>query len=77
MTSNELVQLAQALNEGDEPYAVVTVVRVAPPSSAYVGAQAIVRRDGSLSGWIGGGCARDVVIASAKAAIDGGEPKLV
>ena len=77
MTSNELVQLAQALNEREEPYAMVTVVRVAPPSSAYVGAQAIVRQNGSLFGWIGGGCARDVVIASARAAIASGEPKLV
>ena len=77
MTSAELLQLAQALNDRDEPYAMVTVVRVAPPTSAYVGAQAIVRRDGSLAGWIGGGCAKDVVIAAAKAAIGSGEPKLV
>ncbi|HEX6138827.1 MAG TPA: XdhC family protein [Casimicrobiaceae bacterium] len=77
MTSQELLQLAQALNERDEPYAMVTVVRVAPPTSAYVGAQAIVRRDGSLAGWIGGGCARDVVVAAAKEAIASGEPKLV
>ena len=72
-----LLQLAQALNERDEPYAMVTVVRVAPPTSAYVGAQAIVRRDGTIEGWIGGGCAKDVVIAAAKEAIASGEPKLV
>jgi xanthine dehydrogenase accessory factor len=77
MTSHELVQLAQTLNTRDEPYAMVTVVRVAPPTSAYVGAQAVVRQDGSLAGWIGGGCARDVVIAAAKEAIASGEPKLV
>jgi xanthine dehydrogenase accessory factor len=77
MTSQELLQLAQALNESDEPYAIVTVVRVAPPSSAYVGAQAIVRGDGTLSGWIGGGCAKDVVTAAAKAAIASGESKLL
>lgn len=77
MTSAELLQLAQSLNERDEPYAMVTVVRVAPPTSAYVGAQAIVTRDGALSGWIGGGCARDVVIAGAREAIASGEPKLL
>ena len=76
-TTQELLQLAQALNDRGEPYAMVTVVRVAPPTSAYVGAQAIVQRDGSLSGWIGGGCAKDVVIAAARAAIASGEPKLV
>jgi xanthine dehydrogenase accessory factor len=77
MTSHELLQLAQSLNARDEPYALVTVVRVAPPTSAYVGAQAIVRRDGSLSGWIGGGCAKDVVVDAAREAIASGEPKLV
>lgn len=77
MTSNELLQLAQQLNERDEPYAMVTVVRVAAPTSAYVGAQAIVQRDGTLSGWIGGGCAKDVVIAAAREAIDADEPKLL
>jgi len=77
MTSQELLQLAQALSERDEPYAMVTVVRVAPPSSAYVGAQAIVRADGALSGWVGGGCAKEVVIAAARESIDSGESKLL
>ena len=77
MTSPELLRLAQSLNARDEPYAVVTVVRVAPPTSAYVGAQAIVERDGALTGWVGGGCARDVVIAAAREAIARGEPRLV
>lgn len=77
MTSQELLKLAQTLNERDEPYAMVTVVRVAAPTSAYVGAQAIVCGDGTLSGWIGGGCAKDIVIAAAKQAIASGESKLV
>jgi xanthine dehydrogenase accessory factor len=77
MTSDELLQLAHMLNGRGEPYAMVTVVRVASPTSAYVGAQAIVRENGSLHGWIGGGCAKDVVIDAAREAIAAGEPKLV
>jgi xanthine dehydrogenase accessory factor len=77
MTANEILQLAQSLNERDEPYAMVTVVRVAAPTSAYIGAQAIVRRDATIEGWIGGGCAKDIVIAAAQEAIASGEPKLV
>ncbi len=77
MTSDELLQLAHTLNGRGEPYAMVTVVRVASPTSAYVGAQAIVRESGSLHGWIGGGCAKDVVIDAARDAIAAGEPKLV
>jgi len=77
MTSSELLQLAHTLAERGDRYAMVTVVRVAAPTSAYVGAQAIVVADGTLHGWIGGGCARDVVIAAAKGAIESGEPGLV
>jgi xanthine dehydrogenase accessory factor len=77
MSEPELVQLARMLDERGEAYALATVVRVAPPSSAYVGAQAIVRSDGSLTGWVGGGCARDIVVAAAREAIAAGRPTLV
>ena len=77
MTSNALLELAQALTRRGEAYAMVTVVRVTAPTSAYVGAQAIVRGDGTLEGWIGGGCAKDVVVAAAREAIAAGEPKLI
>ena len=77
MTSNTLLELAQALTRRGEAYAMVTVVRVTAPTSAYVGAQAIVRGDGTLEGWIGGGCAKDVVVAAARDAIAAGEPKLI
>jgi xanthine dehydrogenase accessory factor len=77
MTSDALLELAQALTRRGEAYAMVTVVRVTAPTSAYVGAQAIVRGDGTLEGWIGGGCAKDVVIEAAREAIAAGEPKLI
>jgi len=77
MTNDELLDLARELNSRREPYALVTVVRAVAPTSAYLGAQAIVLADGTLHGWIGGGCARDVVIGAARSAIGTGEPKLV
>lgn len=77
MTANELLQLAQELNIALETYAMVTVVRVTPPSSAAPGAQAIVRSDGSLHGWIGGGCAKSAVVGAALEAMRLGVPKLV
>jgi len=77
MTTIDLLRRAQSLSQRNEPYAMVTVVRVTPPSSAYVGAQAIVLGDGTLEGWIGGGCAKGVVVAAAQEAIAAGEPKLV
>jgi len=77
MTNEQLQEMARELNAAGEPYALVTVVRVIAPTSAYLGAQAIVLPDGTLHGWIGGGCAKDVVISAAQNAIESGEPKLV
>ena len=77
MTNDELLEMARELNGRGEAYALVTVVRAIAPTSAYLGAQAIVLADGTLHGWIGGGCAKDVVIGAAQSAIENGEPKLV
>ena len=77
MTNEELHDLARELNGRGEAFALVTVVRAVAPTSAYPGAQAIVLADGTLQGWIGGGCATDVIIEAAKCAILKGEPKLV
>lgn len=77
MTSDELRELAHELHDRDEAYALITVVRAVAPTSAYIGAQAIVLADGVLHGWIGGGCAMNVVIRAAQSAIEKGEPKLV
>ncbi len=77
MNDDELLAMARELNGRGEPYALVTVVRAVAPTSAYLGAQAIVLADGTLHGWIGGGCAKGVVVGAAQAAIQKGEPKLV
>jgi xanthine dehydrogenase accessory factor len=77
MTNEELDVMARELNGRGATYALVTVVRAIAPTSAYPGAQAIVLADGTLHGWIGGGCAIAVVVKAAKQAIDSGQPKLV
>ena len=77
MSNEDLEGLARELNSRGAGYALVTVVRAVAPTSAYPGAQAIILADGTLHGWIGGGCARDLVIEAAKSAIAKGEPKLV
>ena len=77
MTNLDLLEMARGLNDRGEAYALVTVVRAIAPTSAFLGAQAIVLADGTLHGWIGGGCAKGVVVGAAQAAIGKGEPKLV
>ena len=72
-----LLQLEQRLIEAAQPFAVVTVIRAGPPTSAWVGAQALVDGEGVLHGWIGGGCSRTIVIQAALQAIRSGSPKRV
>ncbi len=77
LTANQILDMARDLDKLRVPYGLVTVVRAIAPTSAYVGAQAIVLSDGTLHGWVGGGCAQDIVIDVAQAVIRTGEPKLV
>ena len=57
MTAHDLLELMRELEARGEAHALVTVVRAIAPTSAQVGARAIVLGDGSMHGWIGGGCA--------------------
>jgi xanthine dehydrogenase accessory factor len=77
MTAEDLLESARQLGQRGEPYALVTVVRTSPPTSAYVGAQAIVLADGRLEGSVGGGCAKEVVVTAALAAMRSGAARLV
>ena len=74
---NELLALAADLQRRGEPFALATVVRCEPPTSAKPGAKALVRGDGAVSGWVGGACAEPVVVREALAAIEDGRPRLI
>ena len=73
----ELLALAHELLERDVPFALATVVRCVRPTSAKPGSRAIIRRDGTVSGWIGGSCAEPVVVKEAMGAIEDGEPRFL
>jgi len=77
MSNEELLDVARELNRRAEAYALITVVRTVAPTSTWLGAQAIVLANGTLHGWIGGGCAKGVVIGAAQGAIEAGEPRLI
>jgi xanthine dehydrogenase accessory factor len=77
MTAEELLDATRALQQRGEAYALVTVVRTSPPTSAYVGAQALVLADGSMQGTVGGGCAKEVVVQAALEALRSGAARLV
>ena len=71
--------LAEAydLRRRGEPFALATVVRCVRPTSAKPGAKAIIRKDGTVSGWIGGSCAEPVVVREGLEALRDGQPRFL
>ena len=73
----ELLELGSRLAARGEAFALVTVVRREPPSSARVGDTALVTKAGDVHGWAGGGCTRSTLLREALRAITDGEPRLL
>jgi xanthine dehydrogenase accessory factor len=74
---SDLLALAATLSARDERFALVTVVRREPPSSARVGDSALITEAGDYHGWAGGGCTREVIVRESLRAIADGEPRLL
>jgi xanthine dehydrogenase accessory factor len=75
MKSSDLLELSRELTRQNQPHAWITVISVTSPSSSYIGAQAIVKSDGELSGWIGGGCVQSAARAAALRSIASAVPQ--
>ncbi len=74
---DDLLALAVELRDRGEPFALATVTRCERPTSAKPGAKALIRRDGTISGWVGGACAEPVVVREALNALRDGQPRLI
>jgi xanthine dehydrogenase accessory factor len=77
MMDDDVLALAVELRGRGEAFALATVVRCERPTSAKPGAKALVRADGSISGWVGGACAEPVVVREALNALRDGEPRFI
>ena len=73
----DVLNTAQRLRSQDEPFALVTVLRVQAPASARPGDKAVVGQDGIVQGWIGGGCAQPAVLRTVQAALADGQARLI
>ncbi len=73
----DLLALAVELRRIGQAFALATVVRCERPTSAKPGAKALIRADGSVSGWVGGACAEPVVVREALGALRDGQPRLI
>src|ERR1700723_1599853 len=74
---DQFLNKASELLAKGEPFAVAEVVRYLSPISGKVGDKAIIFADGTVWGWIGGGCAQPAVIKEALKALKDGRPRLV
>jgi len=68
---------ASRLRADGEPFALATVVACQRPTAAYPGARALIRADGTLTGWVGGSCAQPTVIQEALKALADGQARLL
>ena len=75
--ADDLLALAHELSQRGEPFALATVVRCERPTSAKPGAKALIRMDGTVSGWIGGSCAEPVVVKEALKALRDGQTRFI
>jgi xanthine dehydrogenase accessory factor len=73
----EVSALATSLTARHQPFVLATVVWRRAPTSATLGAKAIVTADGRLRGWVGGACSEEVVIREALRALEEGRPRLL
>jgi len=74
---DDVLVLAQSLAEAGESFVLATVVRCERPTSAKPGAKALVRQDGTVTGWVGGSCAEPVVVREALRALRDRRPRFI
>ena len=74
---HEFMEKSAELLARGERFAVATVVRCQTPSSGKPGDKGIIHADGTLWGWIGGGCAQPAVVKEGLKALADGRPRLV
>lgn len=75
--SNEIIEHMAKLKEQRQPFVLATVVRTEAATAAKAGAKAVIRPDGSIVGWVGGGCTLGAVKKAAAEALKTGKSKLV
>ena len=74
---NQFLEKAQRLSQNKEAFAIAFVINRQLPSSGKPGDKAVIEKDGTITGWIGGGCTRGIVLKEAAAALKDGKPRVV
>jgi xanthine dehydrogenase accessory factor len=74
---SDILDQASQLRAAEQPFVLATVVAYKSPQSAKPGSKAIIRADGNITGWVGGGCVQPIVLREARKALETGQPKLL
>ncbi len=75
--SEEVIDCMARMKGDAQPFALGTVVRTKAATSAKVGAKAVIRADGSMVGWVGGGCTLGAVRNAAREALGDGRARMI
>jgi xanthine dehydrogenase accessory factor len=74
---DDVIDCMARMKGEEQPFAVATVVRSEGATAARSGAKAVIRADGTMLGWIGGGCTLGAVKKAAAKALADGEARLI
>lgn len=74
---DEFLAKATELWSAETPFVVAIVISYEPPVSGKPGDKAIIQPDGSVWGWIGGGCVQPLIVREAVKAIEEKTPRVV
>jgi xanthine dehydrogenase accessory factor len=73
----DILTRATELRSARTAFVLATVTVSQAPTSARAGSRAVITRDGSLFGWVGGACSQPSVVAHALDALDAGETRVI
>ena len=73
----KIFELITQAVQTQESFALAQVVARIAPSSSKLGDKAIIKRNGKMTGWIGGGCVQGIVLKESIDAIQTGKSRLV
>jgi xanthine dehydrogenase accessory factor len=74
---DDVFSLITDLRQRGEDFCVVTVVRTEDATFAKAGAKAVVLKDGTIRGLLGGGCVQAAIRKTATAVLAEGRPRLI
>jgi xanthine dehydrogenase accessory factor len=75
--AEDIVDCMTRMRGDRQAFAVATVVRTEDATAAKAGAKAVIRADGTVIGWIGGGCAVGAARKAAAQALLDGKARLI